>query len=637
MADSYYSKILSRFQCEPNREAEETFAQTFSEDDRVRLFFINENEAFTDGQNIVVDPAMNDLYADPNALSGIETYLKWDPFLSLDPWFALQVVTRAQTIHECLHVIYSDIPGALSRDPKLDSRNKKKTMALISNIIEDAYIEAVGCSVYDNLEQYIYFGRVSQMFATPKSAGTASRAFGASAPPSGSACDTVPDPAPQNMPLVRFLNHMALFLLYPFVRQDPPEADIADYVTKTDALFLEGCMAPGPDERYDYCSRIFDIILPLIPEDSETEVDLHSVQVRLSGGKTHDGEADTIGGTEHKGKKQAVTIRLFTDKYNNSRIPSITAEELKKWIEELRKQQDVILEIISNQGGSSTALSGKEIGGARHKAITVNENRPKIDPNLRRAYQNIVNKYRLSINSYNARFGRLLRAQVPGEDENYLFGSGISSRRLGDPNGRWWTRTVIGEGVPDMAVLLLVDGSGSMYGERRSSAVISSVILHEVLQKQEIPHAIIEHRGRFEAPQVDINILFGFHSKPEEKLNLMQIDAHGDNRDGLALYWAERYMDRMVQCNHRLLIVLSDGLPAHDYDDYYPPESVEDTKLAVKKLMREGIRVIAVALDSPGSTECYDDLKEIYPNIVACSDLSRLPGQILLQVSKLIG
>ena len=40
-----YQELLKKFQCDYNRIAEETFAQTLSENEKVRLFFINENHS----------------------------------------------------------------------------------------------------------------------------------------------------------------------------------------------------------------------------------------------------------------------------------------------------------------------------------------------------------------------------------------------------------------------------------------------------------------------------------------------------------------------------------------------------------------------------------------------------------------
>jgi nitric oxide reductase activation protein len=189
-----------------------------------------------------------------------------------------------------------------------------------------------------------------------------------------------------------------------------------------------------------------------------------------------------------------------------------------------------------------------------------------------------------------------------------------------------------------MSVLLLIDGSGSMYGERRNSAMISSVILHEVLKKQGIEHAIVEHRGQFEEPEIDVNILVDFNSREEEKYNIMQLTAEGDNRDGLALYWAEKYINQRTFCENKLIIVLSDGQPAHDYDCYYGAAANKDTANAVKKIMNRGTNIIAVALDNDGTElpedSTFNDLKEIYPHIIQCKDLKRLTGQILNIVSK---
>jgi hypothetical protein len=124
--------------------------------------------------------------------------------------------------------------------------------------------------------------------------------------------------------------------------------------------------------------------------------------------------------------------------------------------------------------------------------------KPKPNLNLRKAYQNIYSKYHININSYNSRFTQLLKARIPSREEHKLFGAGISSRYLADTKKRYWYRNDEDFGIPDMAVMLLIDGSGSMEGSRRESAMVSSVILHEVLKKQGVVHAIVEHRAIYE-------------------------------------------------------------------------------------------------------------------------------------------
>ncbi|HHX76761.1 MAG TPA: hypothetical protein GX697_00200, partial [Firmicutes bacterium] len=569
-------EMLRLFQCDYYRTLEEMFAQTFTENETVRLFFINENQAFTDGRNIVVDPAMDQLFADTEALLNTEEFLSLPLAFSSDPWNALCMITRAQNIHECLHILYTDFPTAAVKDERCNTRAKLKTMSLIVNIIEDAYIEAAGCSVFDNLELYLKFIRLLRLFASSPSAGTVSRNIGE---------DEGSESNNNIIPLVHYLDYMIKFLLYPMVKQNEPPQEIAWYVEQTKQLFLDGSVAPSPAERYQYCGKIFDLILPLIPENEEL-INTANLDKSLGGLMTHSPEAVTIGKSNKRGKRQKVEVRLFTDLSGEPRTGKDYQKQISKLLADFSKHKQAII-MIKGYEGRRNVFSGKDYECAIvHRNIKINETKPKINLNLKKAYQNIYNRYRININSYNSRFSQLLEARVPVKEDRYLFGAGISSKILADPKKRYWYRTVVGIDVPDLAVLLLVDGSGSMFGIRRNSAMISAVILHEVLKKQGISHAIVEHRARFEIPEIDINILVDFNAREEEKYNIMQIDAHGDNRDGLALFWAEKYINQQVHNEDKLIIVLSDGVPAHKADGYYPPVSIKDTANAVQKIIR---------------------------------------------------
>ncbi|WP_317049912.1 hypothetical protein [Clostridium neonatale] len=87
------------------------------------------------------------------------------------------------------------------------------------------------------------------------------------------------------------------------------------------------------------------------------------------------------------------------------------------------------------------------------------------------------------------------------------------------------------------------------------------------------------------------------------------------------------------------MIVVSDGVPLHTCEEtyYVPPVSIEDTKNAVKKILRRGTEIIAVALDDDNDSDeegCYEELKLIYPSVVLCSDLKRLTSQIIYIIAK---
>ena len=636
--DDIYKEILDKFQTERNRSVEESFARAFAESDDVRLFFINEDRAYTDGKNIVVDPAFHDIYKDSECLDETEKALGWPGLVSASPWNALKMVCRGLTLHECLHLLYSNFPGNQYKDPDFfetegnTHKNELKTIANISNIIEDAYIEAVGSSVYDNIEIYLMFNRIAPAFSKKEVESTAETKFKIEKQSGDEMQKKV-----QN--LIDYLDYMASFLLYPMFEHGEPPVEITEYVEKTKQLFLDGSIQDNPDDRYKYSKQIFEIIKPLIPKDEEAELGESLLPGSVAGQGTHGGFKNSIGGKERKGRTQAVTTRLFTNIDGIEKTePDTGVPELINAVKGFEKDEKVTDDITSYQG-YKVEHSGNSVGAsAVHKDIKINENHPKINLNLRKAYQNIYNQYHLNINSYNSRFLQLLRAQVPVKENKYLFGSGIDSKMMGDMKRRIWFRNTRGNEVPDMSVLLLIDGSGSMHGERRNSAMISSVILHEVLKKQGIQHAIVEHRGHFDEPEIDVNILVDFNAKEEEKLNIMQLDANGDNRDGLALYWAEKYINQKTFCDNKLIIVLSDGQPAHAYDEYYGAVANKDTANAAKKIISRGTNIIAVALDNECDDEdeysTYADLKEIYPHLVQCKDLKRLTGQILHIVSK---
>lgn len=641
-------ELLERFQCDYNRRLEETFAQTLAENENARLFFINENQAFTDGRNIIVDPAHDQLFADRAALDDTGDFLEWPRVVLIDPWNALRIITRAQTIHECLHLLYSDFLPRLVGDERCDTKNKTIIMGLISNIIEDAYIEAVGCSYFDNMEFYLKFGRVSRLFANHPSEGTVNRCFGkiVQAEKDRLAAEKLREEQEtggkqessertNGERLMDILDYMANFLLYPMVRITNMQADVATYMEAVKPLALAGSMAPSPKERYEYSTEIFEIIKELIPPDTEP-MDPESLVMKLGGTKTHDGAGNSIGGEKREGKAQAVATRLFTDLEGKEKPNRPNVAELMQAIQAFSREKQAALQEISYQGSFAEYHGSDYDCAVIHKGIKINEIHPKINLSLRVAYQNIYRNYKSSIRSYSNRFSQKLKARIDTVDDKFMFGNGISSRRLGDLKKRYWYRKIPSDGIPDMAVLLLIDGSGSMFGPRQRAAMHSAVILHEVLKRQEMPHAVALHRAEFEESVIDVNILCDFDGREEEKLNLMQIDAYGDNRDGLALFWAERYMLRCTTNEYRLIIVLSDGVPAHEVDDYYPPVSTKDTANAVRKITKRGTDIIGISLDEPGEFTCYEQLSQIYPNLVACNDLNRLTGQLLGIIAKLL-
>jgi len=625
-----HKELLKEFQRDYNRHIEEEFASILTERSNLRLFFINEDQCFTDGKNIIIDPAFCGLYADRKTQKNIENFLKIDNTISSNPIIALKMCARAPNIHECLHIIYSDFPPACVSDERGTTNFRKKILASISNIIEDAFIEAAGCCEFDNLEHFLLWFRVGIGFRGQEiSKNTGNNEI----------VDEEIDI--KTSLLLSYMNYMTHFILYPFIEQSKPANEIIEYIDKTRQLFLDGAVCGDSTERYTYTQKIFDIIEPLIPkEETDNKLLDELMNKLLVGTKTHGTENSTIADYSNKGKKAEITRRLFTDKEGNPIESKDIQGKIDQEITRIYKEEQ-------NDGGIPGLIKNTIYNpcldydcSKLHNDIEIEIIKPKINLNLKRAYQNIVSKYRLTINSYINRFNHLLKGTAAEIEDRKLFGTGIVSKKLTDVKKRYWFRTVHGEAPPNVGFLFLIDGSGSMYGERVKGAMETSIVLHEVLRANNVLHAIVEHRAIYGKACLEHNLLVSFSGRKDERFNLFGIKANGENRDGLTLYWAEKYLQKECTAEKKMIIMISDGVPSHSVHgnhgnkSYYPPVSIKDTALAVKKITRRGTEIVAIALTTPGGDDCYEQLKLMYNDVVACTDISKLTGQLLGVISK---
>ena len=632
-------KTLTSFQSDHVRLIEEQFAQILAERIDVRLFFINENRCFTDGKNITLDPSFCELFVDTKALTDAEKFLSLDNSLSSDPFLALQMTTRALNIHESLHILYTDFPPDFITDERAKNEINRLVLANINNIVEDAFIEAAGCSLYDNLEHYLLWLRITNFFSTTNLPGTLKQRFS----DAGINIDTKAaydhvenEDNIQFAKLTVYLNYMACMVLYPFHKINDPPSPIAEYVEKTKEIFLEAVKCGSPSTRSDYCLQIFDIIKPLIPDHTKLALP-KPLQYLFENLKANDINNSTFGSNTNKGKEVKITRSLFIDENGNPVSFSGQKEKINKEIKNFNEDKKQFTRLYSNKAQFFHYNSSDFDCSNLHKNIKLKVKKPKINYNLRRAYQNMVSKYRLSINSYSSQIGQYLKININETEDKHLFGSSLNTKMFADKKRRFWFRKTIKPGIPDIGFLFMVDGSGSMEGKLKNAVIASMVILHEVLRSNNIQHSIVEHRAIYEEPLLLHNILIDFNYKDGEKYNILGINADEGTREGFSLYWAEKHIKKCCNAEHKVIVMISDGVPSHTNDDpiaYIPPISVKDTAEAAKKIIKRGTSIVAIALDNANEENCYEQLKGMYPSVVSCTDVSKLTGQLLSLVSK---
>ena len=179
----------------------------------------------------------------------------------------------------------------------------------------------------------------------------------------------------------------------------------------------------------------------------------------------------------------------------------------------------------------------------------------------------------------------------------------------------------------DLAILLLIDESGSMNCDRRSYyAQQAAILLYEVCDALKIPLAVIGFDAKSYGDEVYHRHYVDFDSRDKrEKYKLAYINARHENRDGYSVKYAGEYLARRPETD-KILIVITDGEPMHPStkDVYYGKLGVEDSGRAVKDLEKMGINVFGLAIGDGKS-----EIKKIYTkNYIDITNLKHLPERL---------
>lgn len=195
---------------------------------------------------------------------------------------------------------------------------------------------------------------------------------------------------------------------------------------------------------------------------------------------------------------------------------------------------------------------------------------------------------------------------------------------LGDP------RIMRRRGQPseelDVAIQVMIDGSGSMCGRRQLYARMAAILLHLSCQELRIPHSIVTFWARWDEPQVKhiAHVRFEdcFNSATRFKIKNPSYD---NARDGYSIRVLAQYLQKQ-SAKTKILIVLSDGAPNHECPGpyrYMYDKALGDTVLAVREVEASGIKVLGISI---GDDHWY--MKDIYPRRICLTNTAALPSKI---------
>ena len=591
------------------RISEEIYAQKLS-GERVRVTFTAGNFSYTDGSVIIVNPFLDNIYLNTSALAETEHEMHLMPKFSTDRENALRLITRLQIIHESLHVRFSMLPPCTITDENAYSMKAINVLNLINEIIEDSYIENIGCTMGAVMEQYLRFYRLLQK-----------NVYGNK---------ELDDIAENKNSLLwnKYIEYMANYVLFP-MKEETPDDLIWDYVERTKNLFLEGATTANYRKRYEYTDRIFDEISELIREMPKAVSGGGSASLDQFLGKSKTHTETELGNRGYKKPQDAITSKTLFENWKQRELP-------RDYVEMNHIYFDLYKDLDNSRNEVENVNMGTLKCSRLHNGITLSLVRTKDNRNNNDEYQEIYREYHSIIHNYRARFDELLHAKADDRIRKCYLGSGIDSKRIADVKKRYWYRKQIDTEVPELGIIFMVDCSYSMEGARIEAVKRAMVIMNEVLKGKGVDYAIFGHTAIHRQPQVVHNIVFDFNSGQIDKGNILSLEAKDGSREGVSLVWANDYLVRHTPGKNRLIVAISDGEPNHFVSSRFllePPESVMDAREVVRKIQKTKTHVVAVALEG-GGKPCYMQLKEIYDHVIECFELSRLPLQLLELVSK---
>lgn len=184
----------------------------------------------------------------------------------------------------------------------------------------------------------------------------------------------------------------------------------------------------------------------------------------------------------------------------------------------------------------------------------------------------------------------------------------------------------------NLAIVLLVDQSGSMGGSRILYARMACMMMYETCKALNIPLAIIGHTAASGYDEVIHRHFTDFDSKiGSEKYSLTDMSVYGNTREGVSLKYAGEFLMQRRE-EDKILISISDGEPQHrDRSQFYGGGLAQkDCARVVKELEGKGIKVFGVAIGDGKS-----GIKDIYHNnFIDIPSLNLLPAKLIGLIKK---
>ena len=265
--------------------------------------------------------------------------------------------------------------------------------------------------------------------------------------------------------------------------------------------------------------------------------------------------------------------------------------------------------------------------GDIHSGVNIRVNRiASVDPELVEQYDAICNPLiSISRQLQKSLLRQLKENRRGGKQTGLIMGRRLDAHALCRNDGKVFYKNNLPNEIPELAVGLLLDESGSMCScDRCTYARAAAIILYDFCESLEIPvmvygHSTDYHDGKDSVELYSYAEFNGFDN--DDKYRLMDISARGSNRDGTALRYVAEALSKRSEAV-KLLILVSDGQPADT--GYYGTAAEEDLRGIKQEYQRKGILFVAAAIgnDKQNIERIYGD------SFLDITDLNQLPTKL---------
>lgn len=222
------------------------------------------------------------------------------------------------------------------------------------------------------------------------------------------------------------------------------------------------------------------------------------------------------------------------------------------------------------------------------------------------AYEKIIKK---NARQLKACYNKLKRLFAEESDETEYKSSGkLSIERTMETKvtSKLFTKVVGPKDKSNMAVIIAIDESGSMYGPNIERAKEAAINLVEIFGRLGIPTYVMGYTADTRGADVVHYHYTDWNNRKEDRYKLTSIYADCNNFDGYSIRYASNVLNMRPEI-HKVMIVISDGQPA--CQAYTRATGYSDTKDAIREARGKGQVVLGVAI---GSDE--EVLQKMYGN-----------------------